>query len=268
LVDEVDVGAGAAQTERHPQPVEVRMCAASCQPTTIRLKQSNAEVEEDEPLPAAQVGEIRHPELVRARRREVAADEIGAPLDQRDGRGSAAIEVLSDVVSTVAGPDDDRPLAAVRRAAREFAGVHDLTGAGVALRELWHPRNSAHPAGSDAICPAARTRLSEGGYGEIAGADSPFDFWDPGKVAPFVAFLCSDAAAHISGKVFGVQGDSVAVPPWISAAEITDHGRGWKVAELTARVAELFETADIAPAPENGVARRRYSMRDDSRPAG
>ncbi|PZS32001.1 MAG: short-chain dehydrogenase, partial [Pseudonocardiales bacterium] len=57
----------------------------------------------------------------------------------------------------------------------------------------------------NAIAPAARTRMTESAYGEIpSGAGSgggDFDFWHPDNVAPMVAYLCSDASSHISGKV-------------------------------------------------------------------
>ena len=79
----------------------------------------------------------------------------------------------------------------------------------------------------NAIAPAARTRMTEGAYGEIAG-EAGFDFWHPDNVAPFVAYLCSDAASHISGKVFGVQGDAVEIyRPFTSVAVIQNDGARW-----------------------------------------
>jgi NAD(P)-dependent dehydrogenase (short-subunit alcohol dehydrogenase family) len=140
--------------------------------------------------------------------------------------------------------------------------------AGVAaFAQIVAQEGRAHGITVNAICPAARTRLSEGAYGSIGGGDSRFDFWDPANVAPFVAFLCSDAAAHISGKVFGVQGDSIELyRPWTCAATITNDGRRWTPDELRARVASLFDESEIAPVAEDGMARRRYSMREDARP--
>ena len=55
----------------------VRMCAASCQPTIIAAVGVDDEREVDDALPAAQVGEVGDPQLVRRRRGEVALDEIG-----------------------------------------------------------------------------------------------------------------------------------------------------------------------------------------------
>jgi len=114
----------------------------------------------------------------------------------------------------------------------------------------------------NAICPAARTRMTEGAYGSIeAGAEQGFDFWHPDNVAPFVAFLCSDAAAHISGKVFGVQGDTVELyRPWTSEAVIDNGGARWSAAEVGRRASELFEQTGTDPAPQNGMARLRFSM--------
>ncbi len=113
----------------------------------------------------------------------------------------------------------------------------------------------------NAICPAARTRMTEAAYGEIPAGDGRFDFWHPDNVAPFVAYLCSDAAAHISGKVFGVQGDAVEIyRPFTSAAAIEKGGERWTARELADRVQELFDASGIDPAAENGMARLRYSM--------
>jgi NAD(P)-dependent dehydrogenase (short-subunit alcohol dehydrogenase family) len=121
----------------------------------------------------------------------------------------------------------------------------------------------------NAIAPAARTRMTEGAYGAIetgTDAGSDFDFWHPDNVAPMVAFLCSPESAHISGKVFGVQGDTVELyRPWTSAAAIENDHRRWDAEALLRRVHELFETAGIVAGPENMMGKLRYSMTDRSR---
>ena len=119
----------------------------------------------------------------------------------------------------------------------------------------------------NAIAPAARTRMTEGAYGDIAADSGEFDFWHPDNVAPMVAFLCSSASAHISGKVFGVQGDTVEIyRPWTSAAVIENGKRRWDVDQLADRVTELFEASGIASGPENAMARLRFSMTDRTPP--
>ena len=116
----------------------------------------------------------------------------------------------------------------------------------------------------NAIAPAARTRMTESAYGEIPAGDAEgFDFWHPDNVAPMVAFLCSEASAHISGKVFGVQGDSVELyRPFTSAAVIENHSLRWTPEGLAGRVAELFEATGIVPEAETMMAKLRYTMAD------
>lgn len=114
---------------------------------------------------------------------------------------------------------------------------------------------------SNAIAPAARTAMTESAYGEISQGDGEFDFWHPDNVAPFVAFLCSDAAAHISGKVFGVQGDTVEIyQPFTSVAVIENGGRRWDPAQFGDRVGELFEASGIVPQAEYMMTKLRYTM--------
>jgi NAD(P)-dependent dehydrogenase (short-subunit alcohol dehydrogenase family) len=119
---------------------------------------------------------------------------------------------------------------------------------------------------SNAIAPAARTRMTEGAYGEIpgggGGADGEgFDFWRPENVAPMVAYLCSDASSHISGKVFGVQGDVVEVyQPWTSAAEISNGGRRWDPEVLAARVDGLLAAGGVEPQITHPMRRLRHTM--------
>jgi NAD(P)-dependent dehydrogenase (short-subunit alcohol dehydrogenase family) len=113
----------------------------------------------------------------------------------------------------------------------------------------------------NAIAPAARTRMTEAAYGEIERDEADFDFWHPDNVAPFVTYLCSDAAAHISGKVFGVQGDTVEIyRPYTSMAVITNGGERWDPEAFVGGTKSLFDESGIAPEVENPMGRLRYSM--------
>jgi NAD(P)-dependent dehydrogenase (short-subunit alcohol dehydrogenase family) len=139
--------------------------------------------------------------------------------------------------------------------------------AGIAsFAQIVAQENWKHGITVNAICPAARTRMTEGAYGEIASAaggvgGEDFDFWHPDNVAPFVAFLCSDASAHISGKVFGVQGDTVELyRPYTSEAVIENGGSRWDPEVFADKVGALFEQTGINPAAENGMKRLRYTM--------
>lgn len=119
----------------------------------------------------------------------------------------------------------------------------------------------------NAIAPAARTRMTESAYGAIPGGPNDdgggdsFDFWHPDNIAPLVAFLVSDASAHISGKVFGVQGDAVELyRPWTSVAVVENGGSRWDPEVLAGRVDALFAEAGIVPGAENMMAKLRYTM--------
>jgi len=95
---------------------------------------------------------------------------------------------------------------------------------------------------SNAIAPAARTRLTEAtpGLGErVQPPAEGFDVWDPANVAPFVAYL-STADCPFTGETFLVQGGRVQrVASWAFAEKIERDER-WTVAEL-ARAAPALQ---------------------------
>jgi NAD(P)-dependent dehydrogenase (short-subunit alcohol dehydrogenase family) len=116
----------------------------------------------------------------------------------------------------------------------------------------------------NAIAPGARTRMTEKTFGDLKIPEGEFDALAPENVAPMVAFLCSEAAAHITGQIFGVQGGLVQLyQGWTPAAEI-DKGARWEVAELAKRVEELFEGRAPAYTPQRSPLRRLAGIGGDS----
>ncbi|GAA3433674.1 3-oxoacyl-ACP reductase [Kutzneria kofuensis] len=61
---------------------------------------------------------------------------------------------------------------------------------------------------ANAICPRARTAMTSDVFGPAPAGDDPLS---PHHVAPFVAYLASPAADHISGQLFVVHGGMVAL---------------------------------------------------------
>jgi NAD(P)-dependent dehydrogenase (short-subunit alcohol dehydrogenase family) len=121
---------------------------------------------------------------------------------------------------------------------------------------------------SNAIAPTALTRMTLDlmpeewkQQREAELANGGFDFFAPENIAPLVAYLCSDESSHISGKVFGVQGDSVEIfQPFTSVAEVTNGGRRWDPSDLAGRIDELFSASGIQAGPENMMERMRYKI--------
>ncbi|WP_285497914.1 SDR family oxidoreductase [Actinomadura sp. NBRC 104425] len=113
------------------------------------------------------------------------------------------------------------------------AGVASLTQ--VAAKEL-----GRYGVRVNAILPQARTRLTEGAFGDaLAAKEGAFDRWDPANVSPFVAYLAGPSC-QITGEVFIAGGSRVQrVRPWERDPDwkLQTEGR-WTVAGLEKAVAD------------------------------
>lgn len=102
---------------------------------------------------------------------------------------------------------------------------------------------------ANTICPRARTRMTEGTFGAFKVEEGEFDAWHPDNIAPWVAYLCSDEAGHITGQTFVVGGGEVQLMQgWTSVNAIRKDGR-WTIDELTKASGELFgdRSSDTPP---------------------
>jgi NAD(P)-dependent dehydrogenase (short-subunit alcohol dehydrogenase family) len=113
-----------------------------------------------------------------------------------------------------------------------------------------------HGVTVNAIAPGARTRLTEKTFGDLAMPEGQFDALAPENIAPLVAYLATDAAAHITGQVFGVTGGLVQLyQGWTPVAEIQKEER-WRPDELAGRMGELFGGRPTAYAPDRSPLRQ------------
>jgi NAD(P)-dependent dehydrogenase (short-subunit alcohol dehydrogenase family) len=96
---------------------------------------------------------------------------------------------------------------------------------------------------ANAICPRARTRMTEGTLGGMF--DKPaegFDAFDPQNVAPLVGFLASPAAGNVSGQVFIVHGGMVQALSAPGVSQRFDSANGaWTFDALSTTLSQFFQ---------------------------
>ncbi len=98
---------------------------------------------------------------------------------------------------------------------------------------------------ANALAPAARTGMTEGPFGDMMKKpeDGSFDHYAPENVAPLVVWLCSPLSAHVSGKVFEVEGGKLSIATGWKTGQIRDKKARWNPQELTDVVDALIAEA-------------------------
>ena len=100
----------------------------------------------------------------------------------------------------------------------------------------------------NAIAPAARTRMTEEAFADrMAAPDAGFDAMAPENVAPLVVWLGSDRSAHVTGRMFEVEGGVISLATGWRHGPRVDRGRRWDPAEMDDAVKRLLAEA---PEPE------------------
>jgi NAD(P)-dependent dehydrogenase (short-subunit alcohol dehydrogenase family) len=96
----------------------------------------------------------------------------------------------------------------------------------------------------NAICPIARTRMTEGAFGDTMKApERGFDENDPANVSPFVAWLASPQSREVTGRVWEVFGGTITVFDGYRREQTIDVGKRWDAAELGPAVETLLSKA-------------------------
>jgi NAD(P)-dependent dehydrogenase (short-subunit alcohol dehydrogenase family) len=97
---------------------------------------------------------------------------------------------------------------------------------------------------ANAIAPAARTRMTEGVFADMAApTDGSFDENAPANISPLVVWLGSPESRDVTGRVFEVKGGSIGVSDGWRDGPTVDKGMRWEPDEVGAAVRELLKKA-------------------------
>lgn len=107
---------------------------------------------------------------------------------------------------------------------------------------------------SNAIAPAARTRMTEDAFAEMMAKpeDGSFDVMAPENVPPVVVWLGSEQSSDVTGRVFELEGGKIGIAQGWMHGPTFDKGARWEPSEVGAVVADLLAQA-AAPTPVYGT---------------
>ncbi|HET8618737.1 MAG TPA: SDR family oxidoreductase [Acidimicrobiales bacterium] len=108
---------------------------------------------------------------------------------------------------------------------------------------------------ANAIAPSARTRMTATVFADMMAAPTDagsFDAMAPENVAPLVVWLGSAQSAHVTGRVFEVEGGRVSVADGWQHGPAVDKGARWDAAELGPVIDDLLAKAP-PPVPVYGA---------------
>lgn len=138
--------------------------------------------------------------------------------------------VRASIVSTTSGAGLLGSVGQANYAAAK-AGIVALTL--VAAAEL-----ARYGVRANAVAPAARTRMTEGLFGEQLG--------DPGDVSPLVVWLGSPASTGVTGQVFEAEGGRITLMEGWRRGPTADRGARWTPSEAGDAARRLLRGARSA----------------------
>ncbi len=97
---------------------------------------------------------------------------------------------------------------------------------------------------ANAVCPIARTRMTEGAFGDSMKApEQGFDENDPANVSPFIAWLASSQSREVTGRVWEIFGGTITAFDGYRREQTVDIGKRWEAGEVGPAVKDLLSKA-------------------------
>lgn len=162
------------------------------------------------------------------------------PVMRKQGSGRLVYVSSSSAIAANHGP-----------VSQEHAGPYGASKAGV-IGLMWGTAKELYPEGitSNAIMPGAASRLIDIRLPDTKEAEAfhstnAIGTWrDPTHIAPIVAYLLSDAGAHVNGQVFGTMGGRLAQYSSVQPSHVINaqESVGFSMDELFRRLPAEFGT--------------------------